>query len=158
MLKLSLSLLLVSLLAKTSFAQEQQQMTQKDFDSLHWILGQWERTNTRSGTSATESWRKVSNNRYEGIGVNTRGSDTTFVEHLRLEFKDQKIVYVADVRENATPIYFRIDEITKNGFISKNPDHDFPKVISYQLNANKMSAIISDGKDKKMAFEFVKRR
>ncbi len=110
----------------------------------------------QQGVTATESWTKVSEQLFEGVGLNMKGSDTTFVERLRIEIKDNDIFYVADVRENATPTYFKITSLTKSGFISENPEHDFPKVISYELKEGTLTAIISDGGQKKMGFVFQK--
>jgi hypothetical protein len=126
-------------------------------DKLSWILNTWERTNVRPGTTAFETWEKKSDQLYTGMGVSLKGTDTTFVEQLRIEMKDDKLYYVADVRENATPTYFLITEINEQGFKSENPDHDFPKVIMYELKDGVLTAIISDGGDKKMGFVFKKK-
>lgn len=121
---------------------------------MSWILNNWERTNVRAGTTAFETWQKESDHVFTGTGVSMKGSDTTFVEQLRIEIKDNKIYYVADVRENATPTYFLMTEISASGFKSENPDHDFPKVISYELKGDDLTAVISDGGQKKMGFVF----
>lgn len=128
--------------------------TEKDLQGLSWILGTWQRTNVRPGTIAFETWEKESDQVFTGLGVSMKGSDTTFVEQLRIELKNDNIYYVADVKENATPTYFKMTEIIKHGFTSKNPEHDFPKVISYELKDSTLTAIISDGGDKKMGFVF----
>ncbi len=128
--------------------------TKEDFQRLEWILNKWERTNVRPGNTAFETWSRDSKYLFTGMGVSLKGSDTTFVEQLRIEIKEDKIYYVADVRENATPTYFHMTKITENGFVSENPDHDFPKMISYSLEGDDLTAIISDGGDKKMGFIF----
>ncbi|PIQ48862.1 MAG: hypothetical protein COW03_08105 [Cytophagales bacterium CG12_big_fil_rev_8_21_14_0_65_40_12] len=151
---LTLSLILLPFICSAQKSASAQ--TVNDFKKLAWILNKWERTGLKQGATAFESWTKESDNSFTGIGVNMRGSDTTFVEKLRIEIKDDKIYYVADVRENASPTYFLMSEITEHGFTSKNPDHDFPKVISYSLDGNQLTAIISDGADKKIPFVFKK--
>lgn len=45
-------------------------------------------------------------------------------------------------------------KITDTGFISENPNHDFPKMISYELKGQQLTAIISDGGEKRMGFVF----
>lgn len=129
---------------------------QVQLQKLEWILGKWNRTNVRQGTTATETWTKVSNELIKGIGLSMQGNDTTFVEQLRIEVKDNHLYYVADVKENASPTYFKITSITDSGFVSENPAHDFPKVISYELKEGILTAIISDGDKKKMGFIFRK--
>lgn len=126
------------------------------FKKIEWILGQWERMNVKDGQTAFETWTKTSSSLLEGIGVSMVGSDTTFVERLKIEIKEDDIYYIADVKENATPTYFKITSLTKNGFVSKNPSHDFPKLIQYDLKENTMTVVISDGKQKRMGFIFQK--
>uniref|UniRef100_UPI004048657D hypothetical protein n=2 Tax=Roseivirga sp. TaxID=1964215 RepID=UPI004048657D len=151
---ISLALLMISLLGSSQELPSKQ--TQKDFKKLEWILNKWNRTNLKQGSTAFESWTKESEYLFTGIGVTLKGTDTTFVEKLRIEIKEDKIYYVADVRENATPTYFLMSEITDQGFVSKNPEHDFPKVISYALVGNELTATISDGGEKKIPFVFKK--
>tara|TARA_R100000005_G_scaffold95726_2_gene78417 strand:- start:438 stop:911 length:474 start_codon:yes stop_codon:yes gene_type:complete len=128
----------------------------KEFKELSWILGKWERSNVKAGSTAFEIWQKESEYVYTGLGVSLKGSDTTFVEKLRIEVKDNSIFYVADVRENVNPTYFKVNKVTSAGFTSENPEHDFPKMISYELEGKDLTAIISDGGEKKMGFFFKK--
>lgn len=128
--------------------------TKTDFKTLDWIVGEWNRTNLKLGSTASENWEKISDTVFKGIGISMKASDTTFVEHLRIEIKSNKIYYVADVKENNTPTYFEMVEISSTEFICQNLKHDFPKVISYAFKGNELTAIISDGGDKKMEFIF----
>ena len=62
---------------------------------------------------------------------------------------------MADVEHNPEPTFFKITSITKSGFVSENPQHDFPKKIEYMLEENRMTVVISDG-EQKMGFVFEK--
>jgi hypothetical protein len=84
------------------------------------------------------------------------GSDTSFVEKIRIVVKDNELNYVADVPENKEPIYFKFTELTATGFVCENPAHDFPKKISYQLDGKNLKATIS-GDGKSMDYLFVKK-
>jgi hypothetical protein len=76
------------------------------------------------------------------------------VEKLKLVIKDDNIYYVADIAENKEPVYFKLTTITGNSFVCENPQHDFPKMISYQKDGNKIKATISgDGKSFEYLFE-----
>lgn len=130
--------------------------TKAEFQKLEWVLGQWNRSNVREGQTASETWKRASNYILEGIGISMTGSDTTFVEKLRIEIKDNAIFYVADVKENATPTLFKITKLTENGFICENPNHDFPKMINYQLIDRTLTVVISDGGQKQVDFVFEK--
>lgn len=152
--KLFLFITGLSLLLPVIVQQTTSRQTKKDFKKLSWILSTWERTNVRAGTTAFETWQKQSDYVFTGTGISMKGSDTTFVEHLRIEIKDDKVYYVADVKANAAPTYFHMTEISEHGFKSVNPEHDFPKEISYTLNGDDLTAVISDGEQKKMGFVF----
>lgn len=129
------------------------QITEK-FKKINWVIGTWYRTNAKPGRSGIEKWEITSANELRGFGINLQGKDTTFVEKLRIIIKDDNIVYVADVPENQKPVYFKLTEISDTGFVCENPEHDFPKKISYQLEGKKLKAQISgDGKAIDYLFE-----
>lgn len=123
----------------------------KDFK---WLEGKWERHNVKPGTTAFEVWEK-SKDGYIGQGISLKGADTVFVERLSLIEKEGELYYVADVEHNPEPTFFKITSITESGFVSENPEHDFPKKIEYMLEGNRMTVVISDG-EQKMGFVFEK--
>ena len=129
------------------FGQTTANQATENFKKLNWLVGTWSRTNAKPGRSAHERWEQNSTNELLGFGINLQGKDTTFIEKLRIIIKDNSVVYVADVPENQKLVYFKLIEISESGFICENPDHDFPKKISYQLEGKKLKAQISgDGK------------
>ena len=131
----------------TAFAQANSKQANESFKKLSWLVGTWNRTNSKPGRSSLERWEQVSPHEVRGFGVTLQGKDTTFIEKLRIIIKDNAIVYVADVPENQKLVYFILTEINDTGFVCENPEHDFPKKISYQLNGKKLKAQISgDGK------------
>ena len=139
---------LISLLLSTAVTGQVKSNQVEDFKKLNWLVGTWNRTNAKPGRSGVEQWKQTQPEELRGIGVNLQGADTTFVEKLRIVIKDNTIVYVADVPENQKPVYFKLTEITGSSFVCENPEHDFPKKITYQLNGNKLNAKISgDGKE-----------
>jgi Domain of unknown function (DUF6265) len=121
---------------------------QTDLKKLDWLVGSWTRTNAKPGRSGVEVWQKTSNREMIGRGINLKGTDTSFVEKLKIMVKDNTIYYVADVPENKEPVLFKLTSQTENKFVFENAQHDFPKKISYQLIENKLKATISgDGKE-----------
>jgi hypothetical protein len=73
---------------------------------------------------------------------------------MKLLVKDNSLYFVADVKENAAPVYFRVTSINEQGFTCENPKHDFPKKISYQLEGKKLKATISgDGREVSYYFD-----
>jgi len=126
----------------------------EDFKKLDWLEGTWTRTNAKPGRSGNETWHKMSSSEWSGLGVNMKGNDTAFVEKLKLVIKNDTIYYVADIVKNKQPVYFRLTSLTNNGFVCENPQHDFPKKISYEGDGKKIKATISgDGKSIDYLFE-----
>jgi Domain of unknown function (DUF6265) len=115
-----------------AFCQTTSQPGPSDLKKLNWLAGGWTRTNTKPGRSGHERWTRLNDAEWEGLGIALHGRDTTFVEILKIVLKDGSICYVADLVENKQPTYFKFTEITDHGFVCENPQHDFPKKISYQ--------------------------
>ena len=143
-------LLILMAFAHPAVSQTTSHQTYEDFKKLDWLVGTWSCTNTKPNQSAHEHWEKISPQEFRGFGVTLQGADTVFIEKLHIVIKDGNIVYVADVPENQKLIYFKLTEVTNVevtnvGFVCENPEHDFPKKITYQLNGNKLKAQISGG-------------
>ena len=126
-------------------AQKKSPAVEAQFKSLKWLEGTWERTNVKPGTMASEEWYEVSANELKGTGVTMKGSDTVFVEKIQILIKDNHIYYVADVKENSAPVYFKFTSLRPDGFVCENPNHDFPKRIEYRLAGSTLTVIISAG-------------
>ncbi len=122
---------------------------------LSWLEGKWSRTNVKPGRSGYEEWKKVSPTSWKGQGITLKGTDTSFVEQLALEVRQDTLYYVAVVAENNGPVYFRISGVNANGFTCENPGHDFPKKIVYLRNGNELRVTTSDEK-KSIDFLFQK--
>jgi len=127
----------------------------QDFKKLKWLIGNWKRTDVKPGQSGTETWSVTSATSFKGLGVTLKGKDTVSLEKLSLIIRGNDIFYVADVTGNPKPVYFKMTSITGNSFVCENPEHDFPKKISYKLVGNKIEASIS-GNGKSIPYNFVK--
>ncbi|MCW5911820.1 MAG: hypothetical protein KIT62_12135 [Cyclobacteriaceae bacterium] len=123
---------------------------------LSWLTGTWNRTNVKAGRTAHERWVQTAEG-LQGWGVNMNGADTTFVEKLKIISKDNKLYYVADVPQNKEPTYFLITGITATTLVCENPQHDFPKKITYQLDGDKLKATIS-GNGKSIDYFFERKK
>jgi len=134
-------------IATCGFSQTITPETSINFKKLEWLIGTWNRTNVKPGKSSNERWEKTNKFELRGIGVAMQGKDTTFVEKITILIRDNNIYYVADVPENEKPVFFKLIEISDTGFVCENPEHDFPKKISYSLKGTDLKAQISgDGK------------
>ena len=131
--------------ATYSTAQKNSIKPAKQFKSLRWLEGAWERTNVKPGITATEEWNEVSPSELKGLGITMKGQDTMVLEKIQILLKNGNIYYVADVKENKAPVYFKFTSLTPDGFVCENPDHDFPKRIEYRLAGSTLTVLISDG-------------
>lgn len=149
--------LLIVLLVLPGIAMSQKsKASQQDLKKLSWLEGTWNRTNVKPGRNAYERWERKGD-LMQGWGVSMNGTDTSFVEKLKIVVKEGELHYVADVPENQQPVYFKLTTITETGFVCENQQHDFPKVISYQREGSKLKATISgNGKAIDFLFERMK--
>ena len=128
--------------------------TANDFAKLHWIVGEWKRTNATPGTSGIEKWVSNSSIELQGWSTTMKGADTAFIEKTKLLIKEGYIYYVADIPDNKEPVYFKLVNISENEFTCENSAHDFPKKIIYTKNGNFLKATIyGDGKSIDYFFE-----
>lgn len=132
------------------------QTTYADLNKLQWLEGEWNRTNAKPGRSGIEKWVMNSPTEMQGWGISMRGTDTAFVEKLKIIVKDNHIYYVADVPENKGVVLFKLTTITENGFVCENPEHDFPKQLTYIRDGARLKATIS-GNGKAIEYLFVKK-
>jgi Domain of unknown function (DUF6265) len=126
-------------------AQKNSSELATQFESLKWLEGKWQRTNVKPGIKAHEEWHAAAHDEFKGLGVTMKESDTVFLEKIKIVKKDGNIYYVADVRENRAPVYFKFTSLTSHGFICENPEHDFPKKIEYRLSKSDLTVTISAG-------------
>lgn len=128
----------------------------ENLKKLDWLEGTWVRQDMKPSRSGTERWIKVASGDWQGWGVSLKGSDTAFVEKLRIVAKDNYIFYVADVKGNKDVVYFQFVSLDEDHFVCENPDHDFPKRIEYHRKGNQLQASVS-GNGKTLPYLFQKK-
>lgn len=74
-----------------------------------------------------------------------KGTDTTFVEVLKIVVEKGSLYYAADVPGNNQPVYFEMTSVSENSFVCENPTHDFPKRIEYHFDGKQIRARVSAG-------------
>jgi hypothetical protein len=132
-----------------------------DLKQLEWIADDW--INTENDAVTHEHWEKINDSLIEGGSETIKNGDTVFAEKLKIILKDGDIFYVADVSHNPAPVYFKLTESIPGKAVFENPEHDFPKKITYELeDGSSLHAIIEGpGKActwKKVDFYFTRRR
>jgi hypothetical protein len=131
-------------------------------DKLLWIVDNWVSMNDSPGTRSYEEWVKVNDNLYEGSSRTEKDGKVTFSEKLKIESTPEGIFYVADVKHNPAPVKFKLTEVNDTLAVFENPEHDFPKKITYSLEEGNLHAWIEgpgkDGTAKKIDFFMTKMR
>ncbi len=140
----SILLLLLSCDSRTK-----QNTYSSDFDFL---LGDWERTNSKEGQLTMEHWKIISATEYRGHGYTLEKRDTTFQEHMLL-IKKNGIWNLEVSGPNADPVIFEITSSATNKLTAENPIHDFPKKITYSYFDDTLSAKVSN-EDMEIPFIF----
>lgn len=129
-------------------------LAQCSLSSLDPLVGQWQAQTKKSVIN--ESWRKVSEHSFEGLG---QTHDLSGVlkdsEELRLVQMQGNVFYLAKVKHNPLPVAFTLISCQNNRFRFENKNHDFPKQLDYQLlAADSLQVDVSDGKGQGFRLNF----
>lgn len=146
----------VFLLAFCSFSCEQKSKTYAELEKANWFLGKWE-NKTPEGTFS-EEWKTENDSVLIGESYFINGKDTLFAETVRLEQLENDLFYIVSVpnQNEEKPVAFKLTSSTSDYLVFENPEHDFPKKITYKLvNKDSLYAEIS-GDGKKQGFPFKK--
>lgn len=132
-----------------------QESPQQKFKKLEWLVGKWTRTNPQAGESGYETWAKITDSRLTGKGVTLKGKKTIFVENLEFIIRGNDIFYTVKVTGEKQATDFKLTALSKDAFTCENPEHDFPKKISYKRIGNVIKATIS-GNGQSMDYNFTR--
>ena len=122
-------------------------------ENFDWLLGKWQRINEEKGKTTFENWEKINNSEYSGIGFTIQNSDTISQEQMKIIEADGKWNLLVKPLEEKEFIRFEMSEIQKDKFEFKNDTLDFPKLIKYWKDGDKINALVS-GDSLKRTFEF----
>lgn len=140
-----------------AFAQAGKQ-SRTVFDQLYILEGKWA-MKTKKGF-ILEEWTKIDKGYLQSRGYSIRDNDTIINERVALRNTPEGIFYISTVegQNNKQPVSFRLTSSNNKTFVFENPQHDFPKRISYQfINKDSLYAWIDDGKEipeKKFSFRY----
>lgn len=116
-----------------------------DVEELAWMSGCWKMDGENSDSFILESWGKP-----YGMMVGTsqmvRSGKTRSFEFLRIEKRKEGIFYVAKPSSANSETSFKLTSQSENQVVFENPEHDFPKRISYTREGEVMTANVSAGK------------
>lgn len=110
-------------------------------DELLWLEGTWACENV---PGIYEEWHRTPSGYLVGVGYFLKNKEKNITERMRIEPKDGKVYYIAQVTGSRQEVQFAL-EIRQNRFIFTNRKHDFPQIIMYErTKARQFKAILSD--------------
>jgi hypothetical protein len=127
-----------------------------DIKKAEWLIGTWE--NKTPEGSIYETWKKINDNGFSGKSYIVKEKDTIVFENIRLVQQQDGLFYIPTVKNqnDGLPVRFAIKTISEAQLIFENPQHNFPKVISYtKITADSLVAEISgtkNGQERKQTF------
>ncbi len=129
-----------------------------DFKNFSWLLGQWE--GIQGNGIYHEEWSDYSENKLTGKAYFLSKGELSNPEKLSIVKSDEGVFYIAEVSHNSGPVSFRMSSANENIFVFENPEHDFPKKITYEkTNDNELTAVIEgdkNGKSRQISFHLKK--
>jgi hypothetical protein len=121
----------------------------RTINDLGWMAGDWQ---TPSGGRAQieEHWTQPAAGTMIGMGRTVAGGRTVEFEYLRLEERGGEIFYVAHPKARCPGTDFKLTTIGQQSAVFENPQHDFPKRVTYRKNADgSLTASIDAGEGTK---------
>ncbi len=110
------------------------------FDGL---IGHWE--GPLGGGTFIERWEKRTADYLQGEGFWIRGGDTVLVENISIRKLGPHWAYIAIIN-NSAPTLFTATEVENNRWVFKNPEHDYPQEVGYELQNKDELEAWTDGK------------
>jgi len=123
-----------------------------DISQLQWLAGDWQ---TSGRTVSEEHWTRPAGGTMIGMARTLSGDKTVFFEFLRIETRADGIYYVAQPK-GRPGTDFKAIELDADHVVFSNPQHDFPKRITYRRHADGSltARVEGDGSEPEKAQEF----
>ncbi|MBM3734438.1 MAG: hypothetical protein FJW39_01515 [Acidobacteria bacterium] len=122
---------------------------------LAWIAGSWAGSLGRA--QVEEHWLTPSGGAMLGMSRTLAGEKMVMFEFLRIETRPDGVYYVAQPN-GRPPTGFKLTRSSPKLAVFENPQHDHPKIITYELtDPQSLTATIEGdqgGKNRKTVFQF----
>ncbi|MDJ0835795.1 MAG: DUF6265 family protein [Acidobacteriota bacterium] len=114
-------------------------------EPLAFMAGTWR--GAQDGVTTEEHWTLPAGGIMLGLHRDVFGDGKAFFEYLRIEVREDGIYYVASPKGRGATS-FSYTSGGKNRAVFENPDHDYPKRITYSLDPEgRLVARIDNGED-----------
>lgn len=148
-----LALLILFCLIACNFKQESKIVN--EHSTFDWLLGNWIRTNEKEDRKTYESWIKINQQEYAGISFTIKNTDTIWQEKVAFTKNNGIWNYTVTPKGEINKTVFKVSHYDSISFICENEENEFPKIIKYFKDGNKIKATIEGG-EMKIPFEFEK--
>ncbi len=111
---------------------------------LYWLIGTWE---NKDEAGTFEKW-DYGVNALTGKGYKLEKDKEVLLESLSITSQGHTLFYHVDVvgQNDGKTVTFKLTRAGENSFTFTNPQHDFPKEITYKkISSEEFQAIVSDG-------------
>jgi hypothetical protein len=152
---------LITIIITFVSCQKKETVEKDKIKKADWLIGNWE--NTSPDGVLTENWEKVNDSTFKAASYFIKAKDTIHFESIVLAQKGETLTYIATVKgqNDDKPVAFPSKSETENKLVFENPQHDYPKKITYTKGAtNTLTAEISgklNGKQTTERFIMVKK-
>ncbi len=138
--------MLISFIAILFFSAFQFSDDRKIFKKLDVLEGIWIMNSGKRIIG--EEWKKTDAELLQCKGFYVKGKDTVITENVDLKITEKGIFYIPVVEDqnNREPVSFKLTSAENDSYVFENPQHDFPKRITYQfVSADSLHAFIDGG-------------
>lgn len=135
---------------------------QETVTRFHWLNGSWA-MKEGEGT-VTEQWTPINDSLLQGSSDFIKGDSVIPFETIRMFSRGNEFFYEATPagQNKEQPVEFKLTSFSDSGFIAENPQHDFPKRITYRLvNKDSIHAFVDGGSampEKKSDFYYSRKK
>lgn len=127
----------------------------KASENFDWLLGNWKRVNDEAENETFESWQKINDSEYQGVGFTLKNGDTISQEKMQLVKHNNQWNLSISLPSEPQATVFKVTKIDSQSFVCENELNDFPKKIEYWFEGKNLKAKISNS-DMEIAFDFEK--
>ena len=124
---------------------------------LSWLSGDWQ-TAPGGRAQIEEHWMQAAGGSMIGMGRTLAGNKTYEFEYLRIEQRADGIFYVAHPKGRCPGTDFKLTRASATEVVFENPQHDFPKRITYRKGADDSLTATIDGGEGTKAISYAYRR
>lgn len=124
---------------------------------VSWIAGDWQ-TAPGGRMQIEEHWTTAAGGSMMGMSRTVAGEKMVEFEYLRIEQRPDGVYYVAHPKARCPSTDFKLTKVSATEAVFENPQHDFPKRITYRKTGDDSLTATIDGGEGTKARSFAFQR